>query len=84
MALVPVLALQPFTYARREVQAGEVCQMDPYDAILLLQQQKISVDGMAVRKAQLLAARVIKPSQPASEPVPRTRRRYKRRDMVAE
>lgn len=70
---VTVLAIRDFLYQDRMIRSGEWCDMPPVEAAVQKRRGHVSLTRqMAAEPAA------------ASEPAPRRRRQYKRRDLVAE
>lgn len=83
MQLVTVTATQPFTHEGASVQAGDPVSTTAINAALLAQAGKVSLARRSYR------AQVLRPSLPSiffdeSMKASRSRRQYRRADMVAE
>lgn len=76
MKTVVVQARAPFSYQGRGLRAGELVAMTPIDAAMKARQGLVSL----TRRAP--GPDVVAILDPA--PVPKSRRRYKRRDLEAE
>ena len=70
MSRIPVIAIAPHTYHGRPVATGEQYEVTPVEAAALKYQRKVMFAADA-------------PSN-GDDPEPRSRRRYRRRDLVPE
>lgn len=86
MKHVTVTALRDFTYRDKNVTAGEVFQMPALDASIAMRNQQVS----GSRHPGLSRASLQPDPEPTPEPTPepqtpvKSKRRYRRRDLVAE
>jgi hypothetical protein len=71
-----VTALKPLTYQGRSYVRGDRFHADPGQALAMARRREVSLTVGAV------VTRDVQAEDP--EPVPHTRRRYRRRDMTAE
>jgi hypothetical protein len=100
MIVASVTALEPFVFEDRQVERDETFDVQPIEAVVLLRQRKVKVNGTRSVEPE---PRRKTPEQPVTTPTPRRRRRsssddetpaqpdpprarraYRRRDLVPE